>query len=162
MADDNNFLEDGELDLDEINQETSTKTNMVIYSRNFVKIEKYLKRTRDYIAYLASVIDVDNLVERVISKLQSTKVLIQINNELTVDEYEDQEVFGIIYRVTRTGENVISITNQTDESWNVSNIMINVKTVSGMIVYPTIITANNSIEINFNDGLSKLYNTFLI
>lgn len=153
----NGFLEDGELLLDDVSRTSSGKTNLILFGRNFVKIMEYLRRFRNYVEYLSTQIDSGGIIEEVITELQQSKTLINISSAIPINGFFEVDENGIIYRLTRTSDKTIEVSNRTIIPWNVEPLAITIKTFDGMIVYPTIITSQNKIEIHFNDELSINY-----
>lgn len=156
------FLEEPDLQLQNIETTNSIKTNFFISQQNFQDILKYLKRLKKFIGYLFEMIDVENLVQEVIKYLESNKTMLSILYTQAIGSVVIQKQNGRNFQVKRVSKYIIEITNLSEESWNVDRIQIQVKDDKGTFVYPTITTKNSKITIYFIDEIMTNYDIFFI
>lgn len=158
------WIETTKLEFTSLDNKSSIKSNFLIIKRNFNNLSKWLYRLVEYIRYLRSLIDVDNLLQLILEKIKNEKTMIPIvytqvvNSKIT---YTDAATDNV-YIVNRTDDFTIEITNQTDATWYVDRLMVCVKNFDGTVVYPVIKTQSNKIVINFADAISTNYNVFFI
>lgn len=156
------FLEEPDLQLQNIETTNSIKTNFFISQQNFQDILKYLKKLKKFIGYLFEMIDVENLVQEVIKYLESNKTMLSILYTQAIGSVVIQKQNGRNFQVKRVSKYIIEITNLSEESWNVDRIQIQVKDDKGTFVYPTITTKNSKITVHFIDEIMTNYDIFFI
>lgn len=137
----------------------SYKSNLYIIKRNFDKIYLRMKAMFEFCVYLYNMIDIESITENVIEYLGTSKKMLEIDYNLNEGETVVQDGFNI----ARLQNNQVNISRQASpDTWNVERLMVTVKNVDGHILYPTIITKNNKIELYFLDGISSNYKVFFI
>lgn len=156
------FLEMNNLTLEETSSSQSYKTNFLIIKRNFVKIVSYLNVTLSFIKNLYETIDINQIVQSVLSLLESTKTVLSVDSTLNVGTSVTQQVGTRIFRIERLNDVQVKITGDNITNWNTDNIIVFVKTFDGTVVYPTIVTANSQINIYFNDIIGTNYKVILL
>lgn len=156
------FLEEPDLQLQNIETTNSIKTNFFISQQNFQDILKYLKRLKKFIGYLFEMIDVENLVQEVIKYLESNKTMLSILYTQAIGSVVIQKQNGRNFQVKRVSKYIIEITNLSEESWNVDRIQLQVKDDKGTFVYPTITTKNSKIIVHFIDEIMTNYDIYFI
>lgn len=156
------FITQKDFAITEIDKASSQKSNILILANNFSQLVKFLSVMKAYVIYLRSLVDTENIVQTVIEYLQSSKTSISILYSLLVGSSEQQQINNIIYKVERLDSYTIEITNLSKPSWSVDKLIIQVKNVDGVIVYPTITTKNGKITVYFNDGIITNYNVIFI
>jgi hypothetical protein len=156
------FPSETDITLTSYNKSSSVKTNIYIFAKNFATLVTYITKLKAYVVYVASLIDVDSLITTILAKYASAKNVLTISPTLTLNSSNTQTVNSVTYKVARTGTYIVEITNNTDASWVVDNLIVQVKNVDGTIVYPTVLTINNKITINFIDSLSVEYRVFFM
>jgi hypothetical protein len=156
------FLNLNNLELDNLNSNQSFKTNLLISTRNFKSLVIYLANTLSFIKNLYETINPTYIITQVLSLLENTKNILDINVNLLINTSVTQTIGTKIYRISRIDDYQIRITGDNIIDWNTDNIICQVKDINGMIVYPTIITADNKIDIYFNDLLGSNYKLFWI
>lgn len=156
-ATDNGFLEQAQLELEKVVKTASVKSNILLFGKNFNTLVTWLRNLRDYVAYLKDLINVENLVNVVIESFQNSKLSIVIDYTM----YEETSVNVVIgnttYKVERVDSRTIEITNITNPEWVVDKLLIGIKNLEGVTVYPKITTINNKITIYFADGILSNY-----
>lgn len=162
MAEDNGFLEAGDLQLEELNKESSTKSNILLFGKNFKTLKTYLTNLKNYLIYLRDLINIDSLINQVIETFQNSKISLPIANDMALETSINIEIGNMLFVVNRVSQNRIEITNGNDAEWNVDRLMITIKNNDGVVVYPKIITKASKITIEFNDGIISNYNIIII
>lgn len=155
------FPNEDNMDFKAIDKKVSIKSNIFILSSNFNDLKKWLARFKEYAIYNQGLIDIDNLLNILGLKFQSNKTSIIIPSTLNIGEIITQTSNTIIYEITRVDFSTIEITNVTTPNWNVDNLIIIIKDIYGVFVYPIMKTIDNKITINFNDGILNNYRLIL-
>jgi hypothetical protein len=157
------FETEEDIQFKEIDNKVSSKTNIYILSKDFVLSTIFLSKLKAYAIYLSKLINIDNLINTVISKLQSNKNVLIINSNLVIDGSSTQKINNnISYKITRVSEFIIEITNIDDAGWFTDNLIVQLKTIDGVIIYPVISTTNNKITIHFIDGITIDYKIYFM
>ena len=158
------FLSMNPIIFENIETNQSYKTNILIFKRNFKKITEYLNVTLSFIKNLYNMIDINNIVLTVLSNIETVKTVLFVDSTLIINNSITQSIGTRIYRILRIDEYKIKITldNSGTTPWNVDNIIVCVKDLNGIIVYPTIVTNNNEINIYFNDIIGSNYKVILL
>lgn len=155
----NIFIQEENIILESTNSKFSFKTNLYIIKRNFDKIRIRLMMLHKYITYVYGLVNVENITENVLDNIAVNKLNLSINNDLL----ENTSVIEKGYSIKRLPGNLVQITKQLNTNeWIVDNLLVSVKNVEGQLIYPSIITRNNTIEIYFLDGISSNYKVFII
>lgn len=156
------FMNQADLDLALANNDVSIKSNVFQHSKNFFFLNKYLSKLKAFVAYTRKMVNIDSIIEQLIPYLQTTKSIIFINHLIE----NGQEIYFFVnetnYLIRRIDSYTIEISNQTKPDWNVDMLMIQLKNVDGVFVYPVISTSSNKITLTFTDGLLTDYNMFFI
>lgn len=158
----NEFLALNNIELNKFNSSQSFKSNYLEGNRNFKSLVIYLSNTLSFIKNLYETIDIDNIVQSVLVLLESNKNILNISVNLVIGNSVTQNIGSKIYRITRVDNYQINITSDNIINWETKNLIIQVKTIEGMVVYPTIVTTDNKIELYFNDLLGSNYKIFWI
>lgn len=156
------FLEEPDLQLQNIETTNSIKTNFYITQQNFIDILKYLKKIKKFIGYLLEMIDIESIVQEVIRFLESNKTLLTIVYTQEIGSVVIQKQNGRNYQIKRISKYIVEITNLTEESWVVDRIQLQVKDDKGTFVYPTITTKNSKITIHFIDEIATNYDVYFM
>lgn len=156
------FLNLPDIELNNLDSNQSFKTNLSIGTRNFKLLVLYLSKTLSFIKNLYEMIDVSNIVNSVLTSLETKKSILNIDVNLVIGTSVTQNIDNKIFRISRVDNFHVIITSENILNWNTDNLIIQVKTIDGMIVYPTILTIENKIELYFNDILSTNYKIFWI
>ena len=156
------FLNLPDIELNNLDSNQSFKTNLSIGTRNFKLLVLYLSKTLSFIKNLYEMIDVSNIVNSVLTSLETKKNILNIDVNLVIGTSVIQNIDNKIFRISRVDNFHVIITSENILNWNTDNLIIQVKTIDGMIVYPTILTIENKIELYFNDILSTNYKIFWI
>ncbi len=156
------FLNLPDIELNNLDSNQSFKTNLSIGTRNFKLLVLYLSKTLSFIKNLYEMIDVSNIVNSVLTSLETKKNILNIDVNLVIGTSVTQNIDNKIFRISRVDNFHVIITSENILNWNTDNLIIQVKTIDGMIVYPTILTIENKIELYFNDILSTNYKIFWI
>lgn len=146
----------------EIDLNNSIKTNQFIFDRNFKSLYTYLLKLKAYSVYTKSLLNIDNIVNAVIEKFQSSKNILLINDSMQINDEVFTIVNGIRYKVKRLDDWNIEITNMTNPNWDTYGLMIQVKDINGYLLYPVISTIDNKINVTLDDGLQQNYTVFFI
>lgn len=137
----------------------SFNSNNLLVNRNFKLLKLRFNLMHKSLKYVYSLINVDNIVQQVLDKMAQTKTVINIPVSLSAGKTINDNVFNI----SRDTNNVVTIKRMlSSDTWITDNYIVQIKTNNGDIVYPTIKTADNKIEIYFIDGLVYEYKVFLI
>jgi len=145
-----------------IDKNSSIKTNIYIFAKNFLSLNIYLSKLKAYINYVRNTINIDNIIKTVITTLQTSKNIINISASMQINDISNQNVNSINYKVIRIDEYIIEISNLTNTEWVTDNLIIQVKNSDGAIIYPLIYTINNKIIIHFIDGIKSNYRVFFM
>lgn len=158
----NDFLAMNNIDLENTSPSQSFKTNILIVKRNFTKLTTYLSVTLAFIKNLYETIDINQIVLSVLAQLESAKTALSVDSTLSVGTSVTQQTGTRIFRIERLNDFQVKITGDNIVNWNTDNIIVCVKTFDGNIVYPTVLTANNEINIYFNDIIGTNYKVILL
>jgi hypothetical protein len=151
----NDFMIQPDLEFSESDTKISIKSNIYLLSRNFVNLFTYLSKLKAYVNKIDN-----NLPTR--TSIKVSKIIILIVNSINISESYQIVVDEITYKVERLNQYVVEITNITTPAWITDDLMVQIKTVNGIIVYPVITTIDNKIKIDFIDGLKIEYNVYII
>lgn len=157
------WLKQPEIELTELDNNSNIKTNFMWCNRNFVNLRKWLANLLNYVRYLRSLIDIDELLRELFQKLQEEKITIPVLNSMENGEqttYEDSSS-GEKFLITRLNEYTIEISALKD-NWKVDKLMVTVKDNDNIINYPTVKTSNNKIIIYFPDRIVTNYKIILL
>lgn len=151
------FLEEPDIKLDDINNSTAIKSNFHLMQKNKVTLLIWLKRLKAYVKYLRSLIDLNNIILEVIEYLAKNKprfYLAYLSNpgESTIQEVNKQQ-----YQIKRTDLYTFEIINLTNSDWESDRLIIQCKNDEGNVVYPVIQTKGNMVRLNFADGITHNY-----
>lgn len=154
------FIALNNLELNDLDSTQAYKTNFLITTRNFKSLVIYLGNTLSFIKNLYETIDIQNIINSVLTLLETTKNVLNINVTLVVGTSVTQTIGTNIYRISRIDNYQISISGDNIIGWNTDNLICQVKDNNGMIVYPSIITKDNKIDIYFDDLITSNYKLF--
>lgn len=154
------FINLPDLTLINFDSSQSFKTNLLIGTRNFKSLVIYLSNTLSFIKNIYQIIDTQNIINSVSELLETNKNVLNINVTLLVGTSITQTIGTNIYRINRIDNYQISITGDNIINWNTDNLICQVKDNNGIIVYPTIITKDNKIDIYFDDLVTSNYRLF--
>lgn len=152
------FIDNPDLELTHINNESSQKTNFHITEVNFNLLLTWFILLKDYVKYLRTLIDVETISQLVIDNLLTNKTMLSIFYSWNIDQIITQSG----YQLKRIAITTIEITKLNQTTWDNSRLMVQVKNANGDIVYPVITTANNKILIEFQDGISTNYTVIMM
>lgn len=152
------FINNPDLELNHINNESSQKTNFHITETNFNLLLIWFLLLRDYVKYIRTLIDVEAISQLVIDNLLTNKTMLSIFYSWNIDQIITQSG----YQLKRIAITTIEITKLNQVTWDNSRLMVQVKNANGDIVYPVITTANNKILIEFQDGISTNYTVIMM
>lgn len=156
------FLEEPDLKLKDINNNSSIKSNFHIMQQNKVSLLIWLKRLKGYVKYLRSLIDLDNIILEVIEQLARNKPRFHLPYISNPGQVFIQEINGKNYQITRIDLYTFEIVNLTNSDWETERLIIQVKNDDGNIVYPVILTKGNLIRLNFADGITNNYYMYFV
>ncbi len=156
-----NFSQQPDITFTEISTQSSLKSNILILFRNFVNLQIYLSKLKAYVKYVNGLIDVEYLIIQILNRFQTNKINLLIDST-ALNSINHQIVNSISYKIERISDYEIEITNDTDENWITDNLIVQIKTFEGMIVYPVIATFNKKIKIFFADKIAINYNVFFL
>lgn len=140
---------DLDIEFEELKTSESIKTIYLLVNRNFQKLRTFLLNLVKHVEDISSNIDLDNIVNDVIEEINVNKQNIIIKPDIGAN----QSVIIDGYIVTRSDKDIYKIVKQKGE-WKTDNLMVQVKEEStGTILYPTITTIDDYIEIYFVNGL---------
>lgn len=157
------FLNQADINFQPINSASSQKTNFYIIQKNFAALVIFNKNVKIALRYLKDLINIDGIVNTVLLKIQDAKTTIAVNYDLVVGTSELQTSNSKIFQVSRAGLLLVEITSKDNPlEWNVDRLIVQVKNLDGVIVYPVITTKNNKISIDFVDSLSTNYTVYFM
>lgn len=154
---DNDFVKKKVVEFNKISTTSSFKTNLTLFSRNWTNLYTYLGTLLSYLKYIDGILDIDTFMATVISTFQSSKAMLTIFSAYVIGELNLQTTNSIQYSITRLDANTIEILNTKNADWVVDKLIVDVKTVDGIKVYPVITTINSKISIYFADGILSDY-----
>lgn len=158
------WLNRPDLDLTNLDNEKSIKSNFMLCARNFLNIRKWANGLLAYIKYLRKLIDIDNIVSEVQEKMRTQKLYFPIahNNETNIVEHIDP-VTKYAYQIEYDSDGKhIKITSLTDKNFITDQMIVGVKNSKGFMVYPVIQTGSGEINIYFADLISTNYIVYVI
>lgn len=155
------YLEQDVIEFFEKKSESSLKTNILLHARNFGNLHKYLVKLKEFLESLYASIDPESLIQEILSRLQQNKTAVAVSSLVSVGGSETYESQGNTYRVSRISEKQVVIENMSNTAWDVSKLGCFVKTVNGIMLYPAIQTADNTITITFNSNVSQNYLVYI-
>lgn len=158
----NDFINQSDISFNPIVDNNSIKSNILILSKNFNTLAKYLSNLKAFAVFIYNLIDIDKLISTVLANIQSSKTVLLIDSSKNIGEVFIQTVNGVDYQIIKIDDYTISVTIPALSTWAVDNLIVQVKNLQGTIVYPVITTIDNSIHVNFNDGFSTNYKLFFI
>lgn len=157
------WLNKPDLDLTDLDNSKSIKTNFMYTQRNFLNLRKWVSGLLAYIRYLRKLVDIDAIVSEVFEKLrtQKMKFYISAQHDTEVYTYTDS-VSGYDYQLKYEDDYTVVITSISDPNFVTDQMCITVKNSSNVIVYPVIQTGNNEIRAYFPDSISENYIMYVI
>ena len=158
----NVFVAQPALELDKIDTNVSQKTNFFISGKNFISMQVYLIKLKDYSVYLSSLINLTGIINDIFNKIQTDKLVLTVITSLNINQIEEQTVNNVVYQIKRIDDYIIEITNSTVQNWIVDSLIIDIKDNDGTKVYPRITTKNNKITIYFIDGILTNYKVIIL
>ena len=156
------FVAAADLSFTKIDKASSLKTNNLIGDKNFTLLQGYLTKLKGYVEYIQDLIDIQQIIDQIIAQQQSSKSVLLISTTMNIGDNSTQKVNGVNYKVTRTDDYIIEISNLNNTEWVTDFLMVQVKNNNGAIVYPLIFTVNNKIIVHFIDGITSDYKLFFI
>ena len=157
----NDFILQDDLAFNPNNSTNSIKTNLFIFSRNFNILQTYLAKLKAFVKRLDDLFN-GGLGEIIVNNLQVNKISLIISGALNVNEIVQQIANTTTFQIERKSQFLIEISNITTPSWITDNLVIQIKNIDGVIVYPVITTNDNKILINFADEIQTNYKLFII
>lgn len=163
------WLNKPELELTDLDNNKSIKTNFMYSARNFLNIKKWANGLLAYIQYLRKLIDIDNIIFEVQEKLRTQKLYFPIAAQPT-DESQNfpiivqhvNPVTNFVYEIKYVSDTEIEISGLTDKNFITDQMIVTVKNSSGMVVYPVIQTTGDKIKLFFADSISENYIVYVI
>lgn len=136
----------------------SIKTNFLILFKRLKDIFSITKTIVDYIKFLDSNNDRNNIISEIYDNISKTKIVFKIDNSVAVGNKTNINILNKLYYIEKKDTNKFIITREESE-WNTDKLFVQCKigenTVNndklGTIVYPLIQTVNNQINIEFTD-----------
>ena len=124
-------------------------------NQNFKELEKLLTIFNDAIKELSNSIDLDNITNETIIKLETSKKMFPLHYGLSeFAEPEQVTYFDRIYDITRIDDRTFKITRfigLDTVGWDTSRIISQVKDNDGIISNVMITTRENAIIVRFQD-----------
>lgn len=161
MLTNNGFLETKDISFVSITNKNSFATNFKNIYRNFTMLGEYLSMQKAFIAYMFGLINAESLIGNIVAQMQITKTVLNIKSLQTIDSIDIQEINGIIYTIKRLDEMQFQITASVVD-WRSDMLLVHVKDMNNIVVYPLVDTNNNKILIYFNDGAVINYKVFIV
>jgi hypothetical protein len=149
-----------DLKLDSIQKGSSFKTNFFISEKNFQTIMRWVNRLRDYVDELYNMINIPAIIAELVKYYEANKNMLTIRCDMEIGFIDHQTVNKRDFDIKRIDEYVIEITCSSEVDWDVDRLIIQVKNIDGMIVYPRLITKTSKITIDFIDGMITNYFVF--
>lgn len=138
----------------------SVKTNFLILFKFLkimvVKFNLFLEYFKQFQDSFSS----DKLTETVLENIHSIKIIIEVNLNTDIGNSIQVTNNGKIFIVKRETSNKFIITRM-EEGWLTDNFIIQCKLDNGHIVYPSIISTGESVELIFDDSYLKNINKIL-
>lgn len=146
----------------ELQNNQSIKSNFILVNQNFQYFKGFLIKLLEYLKYFRDTFNIDNIVQEILKNNQTNKLQIKISSNINVG---DSEIFNIgsdKYEIRRENKYTVKISRKTGNEWNTNNLIVCVKNVNDIILYPVIKTSDNKIEITFNDAISSTYTCYIL
>ncbi len=157
------WLNKPDLELTDLDNNKSIKTNFMYCQRNFLNLRKWVAGLLAYIRYLRKLIDIDSIIAEVFERLRTQKLYFPIQKEWLSEIITHTDQFtGYVYQLHKIDDHTIEITSITDKNFVTDQMCITVKNSEGIIVYPVVKTGGNSITIYFPDEISTNYIAYVI
>lgn len=141
---------DIDLELSDINNESSEKTNFYVVQRNSNRLLNWSIQLKNFLTVLNQKIQTAEIFKNILPLLNSSKSFIDLNYSLVVGFSEIQTINSEEFLITRIDDYTISIEKNNQLNWDTLALIIQVKNVFGLIENPEIITYNNKIIIKFS------------
>ena len=148
------------IELNDIDSSQTSNTNFYVITGNFKLFQAQFINLSSFVKNIYNIINIQSIVSQVLTSLETNKNVLDIDTNLVIGNSVTQNIGQKIYRILRFDEYHIVITGDNILNWDVDNIMCQVKDINGMIVYPTIVTKDNKIDLYFNDMLGTNYKIF--
>lgn len=159
------WINQPDLELTDLDNTKSIKTNFLLCQRNFLNIRKWAAGLIAYIKYLRKLIDIDTIIEEVFEKLRNEKLTLPINPNQEIGSlytYEDPKT-GKLYQIRRVDAFTVLIQFvDSSPEFTTSKIIPCVKNNEGIVVYPAIKTQGKEITVYFSDGITVAYTLYVI
>lgn len=135
---------------------------------NFLSLFKYLnncfdiiKIIKNYIDYLKTQINSENIVNDVIYNLLSNKMnfILDINMEINISKLI--KINDTLYKVTKIKSNEYNI-ERDNSNWDVNQLIVQCKLIDGTVIYPKIKTFANKITITTTEPISNNIIVYII
>lgn len=135
---------------------------------NFLSLFKYLnncfdiiKIIKNYIDYLKTQINSENIVNDVIYNLLSNKMnfILDINMEINISKLI--KINDTLYKVTKIKSNEYNI-ERDNLNWDVNQLIVQCKLIDGTVIYPKIKTFANKITITTTEPISNNIIVYII
>lgn len=135
---------------------------------NFLSLFKYLnncfdiiKIIKNYIDYLKTQINSENIVNDVIDNLLSNKMnfILDINMEINISKLI--KINDTLYKVTKIKSNEYNI-ERDNSNWDVNQLIVQCKLIDGTVIYPKIKTFANKITITTTEPISNNIIVYII
>lgn len=152
------FLDEPDLKLMDVDSKNTINTNFYIDKKNYQTITDYLKKMKKFLIYLYELIDLDYIVQQVLIKLETDKNDILLKYSQPIGSTSIQKINNRNFQLKKIDSYTIEISNLTDKKWITDRLIVMVKNIDGIQVYPTIITKNSVILIHFSDEVGSNYN----
>lgn len=146
----------------ELQNNQSIKSNFILVNQNFQYFKGFLIKLLEYIKYFRETFNIDSVVQEILKNNQTNKLHIKIPSNINVGDSEFLNIGSDKYEIRRENKYKIKIFRKTGDEWNTDNLIICVKNVNNVIVYPVIKTSDNTIEITFNDAISSVYTCYIL
>ena len=120
---------------------------------------------------MRKLLDIDNIINEVLKANQNNKLMIQIESNLLINTITRVTIKDYQYVLNRTDDYTVTIKREkydsdgtliTTDVWVTNNLIVCVKNVDGVVVYPIIKTKNEMIELTFNDKISSNYEVYIV
>jgi len=135
------FSKQNDIEIIEINNKSSMKSNIYVIARNLVNLVPFLNKLK--------------------SAIFRDKICFQLNN-IEIDTYDEQIINGITYSIYRDDVYQLSIRRQSIDSWNTEQLICQLKDSQGVILNPQITTQDSIIIIKFTTPISDSFSLYII
>ena len=157
------WLEKTNLNLTDLDNNKSIKSNFMITARNFLNIKKWINSLIVYIRYLRKLFDIDNIVREVQRRLRTEKLYFPISNNTETEEViHIDPVTKLAYKIKYESDTEVVISSEDDKYFVTHQMMITVKNSQGITIYPVIQTTGDKIKLFFADSISENYIVYVI